>query len=101
MNLAFSETLIYTSCLSVHLESLLTKLQTFTYKPFVIRPVWELYINLTEREKEVLTKRIEKKKSLTESASEMGITPQGVVTFMRSIKDKVREAMLDYPVPTD
>jgi len=56
------------------------------------RKIYGLINSLTEREREVLQKRlVEPRKSITESASEMGITPQAVVAFMASIKKKVQK----------
>ena len=69
--------------------SVLKKDASIDIQLFVSTKVWSFMRSLTDREIEVLKKRVEEKKSLTKTASEMSITPQGVVAFMRSIKAKV------------
>lgn len=61
----------------------------------VNRRIYGLVSMLTDRELEVIQKRAVEQKSLKETASEMGISAQGVVAFMRSIREKVKRAMLD------
>jgi len=57
----------------------------------IYRRVYGLLSSLTDRELEVLEKRIDKRKSVAETAEEMNITPQGVVSFLRSIRGKVHK----------
>jgi len=53
------------------------------------RRVFGLLNSLTNREVEVLRKRILEHKSITQTSSEMKIKPQAVVAFMASIKKRV------------
>lgn len=56
--------------------------------------IYGLLTSLTQRETQVLRKRLVEDKSITETASQMEITPQGVVAFMSSIKKKVQKRLL-------
>lgn len=54
--------------------------------------IYTFVMSLTDREKTVLTKRIREGKSLSEIAFEMGVKPQSVVSFLDSIREKVKGA---------
>jgi DNA-directed RNA polymerase specialized sigma subunit len=56
--------------------------------------IYELVNSLTEREKIVLTKRVEERESLAQIAFDLSIKPQSVVSFINSIKDKIRKTLL-------
>lgn len=61
----------------------------------VNRRIYGLVSSLTSRELEVIRKRVIEQKSLKQTASEMAISAQGVVAFMRSIRGKVKRFLLD------
>jgi DNA-directed RNA polymerase specialized sigma subunit len=56
--------------------------------------VYGLVNSLTERERIVLKKRVEERKSLAQIALDLSIKPQSVVSFINSIKDKVGKTLL-------
>ncbi len=95
----FGEVYVYELMLLENGNEITDKISDIYINAFVTKPVWSLECSFTKREIEVLKKRIEKKKSLTETASEMGISPQGVVAFIRAIKNKVNLHLLDYAHP--
>ena len=59
------------------------------------RRIYGLVNSITPREMEVLEKRIVEKKSITETASEMKIKPQGVVALSTSLKKRVRKHLAE------
>lgn len=74
-------------------DEFIDKITDIWLQAFVVKPLWQLKTKLTDREAETIKHRIEDGKSLTETGEAMGITPQGVVAFMRSIKKKVNEIL--------
>ena len=56
----------------------------------IYRAVYGLLASLTKREIMVLRMRIYERRSITETASALGVKPQSVVAFQRSIKRKVQ-----------
>ena len=60
----------------------------------IYRAVYGLPAHLTERELAVLRMRIFGKKSIAETASALGVKPQTVVAFQRSIKRKVQKHLV-------
>lgn len=65
-------------------------------KVAINRRVYGLINALTSRELEILEKRIAKRKTVTETAAEMNISPQGVVSFLNSIRGKVQKYLFIY-----
>ena len=57
----------------------------------IYRAVYGLLAHLTERELAVLRMRIFRKKSIAKTASALGVKPQTVVAFQRSVKRKVQK----------
>jgi len=69
----------------------LEELIIYEFEVAIYRRIYGLLTALTDREIEVLKKRIDERKSVAETAKEMNITPQGVVSFLRSIRGKVQQ----------
>ncbi|MEM3653039.1 MAG: hypothetical protein QW158_07885 [Nitrososphaerales archaeon] len=53
--------------------------------------IYKVATSLTDKEKVVLTKRVEEGKSLAQIAFELRVKPQTIVSFITTIKEKVKK----------
>jgi len=63
----------------------------YEFKVEVYRRIFGLASALTDRELEILDKRLIQRKTVTETATEMNITSQAVSAFMTAIRTKVHK----------
>jgi len=63
----------------------------YEFKLATNRRIYGLVSALTGREIEILRKRLIERKSVTDTATEMNITPQAVSAFMSAIRRKVQK----------